>query len=324
MVGAVLVHQERIIGEGFHQAFGQAHAEVNCIGSVKPEDRHLIGRSVLYVSLEPCSHFGKTPPCADLIIREGIPRVVIATSDPNPRVDGRGIAKLRAAGTEVAIHVLKEEAEVLNKRFFTYQKKHRPYVILKWAQSQDGKIAARNFRRTPISNAYTNRVVHKWRSEEMSILVGTNTALFDDPSLTTRLWPGKNPLRLVVDMGLRLPYSLKLFDGTVPTIVFNEFRHEEHLNLSYYQVGRKASLLHQVLNALAVKKIQSVLVEGGAQLLQTFIDEDAWDEARIITNGSFTMGPGLYAPVLKTGKLIATERILSDSIQYYKNPVSAH
>ena len=317
MVGSVLVHDGLIIGEGYHEQYGQAHAEVNCIASVRPEHQHLIEQSTLYVSLEPCAHFGKTPPCADLIVGKNIPRVVIGCRDPFPLVDGKGIEKLQAAGVKVTLGVREEECRALNKRFFTYHTEHRPYVVLKWAQTSDSSIARGNYGRLQISNPMTNRLVHRWRSEEMAILVGTNTALFDDPELTTRLWPGANPIRLVVDMGLRLPASLKLFDGEHPTIVFNKLRHSEHFNLRYYQVTEDVSLVHQVLNALYQLKIQSVLVEGGAALLQSFIDEGVWDEARIITNESLSVANGLPAPRIREAQIRQVEDIATDRIRYY-------
>ena len=317
MVGSVLVHDGVIIGEGYHEQYGQAHAEVNCLASVKPQHQPLIGQSTLYVSLEPCAHFGKTPPCADLIVEKRIPRVVIGCRDPFPLVDGKGIEKLQAAGVEVVLGVLEEACRELNKRFFTFHTEHRPYIVLKWAQTSDGSLANGNYSRLRISHPMTNRLVHRWRSEEMAILVGTNSALFDDPELTTRLWPGANPVRLVVDMGLRLPASLKLFDGEHRTIVFNKLRHSEHFNLLYYQVTDDVSLVHQILNALYQLKIQSVLVEGGAALLQTFIDEGVWDEARIITNETLSVVNGLPAPRIREAQIRHTERIAADRIQCF-------
>ncbi len=263
MVGAVLVHENRIIGEGYHQQYGGPHAEVHCINSVKEADRHLIPQSTIYVSLEPCAHFGKTPPCADLIIEKKIPHVVIGCRDPFKQVDGKGVEKLQAAGIQVTMNVLEQECKTLNKRFITFHKEHRPYIVLKWAQTANGKIAGEaGGERLLISNEFTNRLVHKWRSEEAAILVGTNTALFDDPSLTTRLWKGANPLRLVVDMNLRLPSNLQLFNKQVRTIVFNSLKHEEQENLLYYQVTQDVNLVHQIVNALYQLKVQSVLVEG--------------------------------------------------------------
>lgn len=341
MVGAVLVHDDRIIGEGYHRQFGQAHAEVNCLGSVKEEDRPLIGHSTLYVSLEPCAHFGKTPPCADLIIREKVPRVIVGCRDPFPEVDGKGIEKLLAAGVEVVTGVLEKECIGLNKRFFTFHTKYRPYIQLKWAQTANGKIAGPDGARVFISNEYSNRLTHKWRAEESAILVGTNTALRDNPSLTTRLWTGPDPIRLVIDKELRLPGTLKLFDGQVRTIVFNHLRHDlegyeseergikrripgagDMGKLYYYQLARDASLVQQIAQALYQLKILSVMVEGGAKLLQSFIDEGYWDEARIITNEEMMVPGGISAPVLEEARIREREKLFSDNICYYENTVA--
>jgi diaminohydroxyphosphoribosylaminopyrimidine deaminase/5-amino-6-(5-phosphoribosylamino)uracil reductase len=330
MVGAVLVHHDRIIGEGYHRQYGEAHAEPNCIASVKVEDRHLIEQSTLYVSLEPCAHFGKTPPCADLIVAEKIPKAVIGCRDPFVQVNGKGIEKLKAAGVEVETGILEEECKELNKRFFTFHTQHRPYIILKWAQTLDHKIANENYGRIRISGEYTNRIVHKWRSEEMAIAVGTNTALFDDPELTTRLSPGKDPIRIVVDMHLRLPENLKLFDAKTTTIVFNTRRHNlpfekmsmtelREVGVGYYEVTEEVSLIPQMVHALYSMNIQSVLVEGGSYLLQSFIDEGIWDEARVITNEQLLAGTGLPAPVLKNALLQDSEPVSSDVIRTYKN-----
>ncbi|MBS1917171.1 MAG: bifunctional diaminohydroxyphosphoribosylaminopyrimidine deaminase/5-amino-6-(5-phosphoribosylamino)uracil reductase RibD [Bacteroidetes bacterium] len=318
MVGAVLVNGERIIGEGFHQQYGHAHAEVNCINSVKKEDEGLIPKSTLYVSLEPCAHYGKTPPCADLIIKNKIPKVVIGCRDPFAEVNGKGIEKLLAAGVEVVQDVLEKECIGINKRFFTFYTKHRPYIILKWAESANGTIGSYR-ERVLISNEFSNRIVHKWRSEEASILVGTNTAMIDDPSLNVRLWKGPNPVRLVVDMDLSLPQHLHVFDQQQKTIVFNSIKHEEQNNLLYYQVTHDVNLVHQIVYALYQLKLQSVLVEGGAKLLQSFIDENMWDEARIIRNGELIIDNGISAPHLSEAKLIAEEKIFSDRVSYFSN-----
>jgi len=318
MVGAVLVYHDRIIGEGYHMKYGQAHAEVNCINSVAAADKALVPASTLYVSLEPCAHFGKTPPCADRIIAEKINRVVIGCRDPFKEVNGKGIEKLLAAGTTVIQPVLEAECVELNKRFFTFHTIHRPYIVLKWAQTGNGIIGNDDHSRLMISNAFTNRLVHKWRSEEAAILVGTNTALFDDPSLTTRLWKGNHPVRLVTDMDLRLPASLHLFDGSVRTIVFNSLLHEESNNLLYYQVTREVSLVHQICNALYQLQIQSVLVEGGAQLLQSFIDENMFDEARVITGAAMHDASGIPAPSTSSMQLQETTQLQSDTIRFYK------
>ena len=332
MVGAVLVYKNRIIGEGWHQQYGKAHAEVNCITSVKEEDRIFISQSILYVSLEPCVHFGKTPPCTDLIIQHKISKVVIGCRDPFEAVNGKGIEKLKSAGVNVETGLLEKECKELNKRFFTFHTKQRPYIILKWAQTEDGFISTSltshhqmrdtsgevDNSRLQISNEYSNRLVHKWRSEEASILVGTNTALLDNPELTTRLWPGPSPIRLLVDMDLRLPPSLKLFNRKIKTIVFNIVKQEEQENLIFCQVKKNIPLLPQLLDSLYQFNIQSVMVEGGAKLLQAFIDERCWDEARIITNSTLVINKGLAAPILEEGKKINEEQLLSDTIEMYK------
>lgn len=332
MVGAVLVHEGRIIGEGWHQQYGQPHAEVNCIASVKEEERHLISRSIMYVSLEPCSHYGKTPPCSDLIIQHKIPVVVIGSQDINKQVDGKGIKKLMMAGVEVITGVLQEECVELNKRFFTFHTQHRPYIILKWAQTAGGIMASQlnghtTSDRLLISNEYSNRLVHRWRSEEASILVGTNTALYDDPSLTTRLWDGPSPVRLILDLHLRLPNSLKVFDRKERTIVFNTVKHEEQDNILFYQVTEDVSIVHQVLNALYHLEIQSVLVEGGAQLLQSFIDEGLWDEIRRIENrdnaNHTNISNGLKAPALPDAVKISAQQYFSDIIEIFKKPAES-
>lgn len=319
MVGAVLVYQNTIIGEGYHQQYGQAHAEVNCINSVPVELSLQIKDSTLYVSLEPCAHFGKTPPCADLIIKKQIPRVVIGCRDSFAAVDGKGIDKLKAAGVAVTVGVLEKEALELNKRFFTFHQQQRPYIILKWAQSSDSKIAGPGGRRISISNTLTNRLVHQWRSEEAAIMVGTNTALNDNPALTTRLYTGKNPLRVVIDMELKLPGSLQLLDGTVKTIVFNAQQHNEKGNIIFYKLDATQKIIPQILQALYNMQVQSLIIEGGAQLLQSFINENLWDEARVITNTTLHIGDGINAPVLHQPPLICTENILTDKIQYFSN-----
>lgn len=329
LVGAVLVHGDRIIGEGYHKVYGMAHAEVNCIDSVKPEDRHLISQSTLYVSLEPCAHTGKTPPCSDLIIRCGIPECIIACRDPFEKVNGKGIEKLLAAGIVVKTGILEREAQHLNRRFFTFHTKQRPFVILKWAQSSDriigvqsdpGKSDAKQ--RLLISNEYSNRLVHRWRSEETAILIGTNTARFDNPELTTRWWPGRSPIRLVIDMNLTLPLSLKIFDGSHPSVIFNSTRHREQGNPAYYQFSDDAAGLPlQICNALYRMNIQSVMIEGGARLLQSFIDAGLWDEARVITNSSLmvanTQHKKVAAPNLTGSKKMEETRLLNDILELF-------
>jgi diaminohydroxyphosphoribosylaminopyrimidine deaminase/5-amino-6-(5-phosphoribosylamino)uracil reductase len=319
MVGAVLVHDNKVIGEGYHKLYGHPHAEVNCINSVKDEDKHLVEHSAIYVSLEPCAHFGKTPPCADLLIRHKIPTVVIGCRDPFGQVDGKGIDKLKDAGINVITGILENECKELNKRFFTYHTAKRPYIILKWAQSKNHKIANADYSRVLISNAYSNRLVHKWRSEEAGIMVGTNTALYDDPALNTRQWTGPNPVRLVVDVNLRLPRCLKVFDKQQRTIVFNSLKHEEENNLTFYKISHASSLITEIISACYKLNIQSVLIEGGSKLAQSFVNENLWDEARIIENTQLIIADGLPAPVLSNQHLIHTQTVSTDVVSFYVN-----
>ncbi|HUS01539.1 MAG TPA: bifunctional diaminohydroxyphosphoribosylaminopyrimidine deaminase/5-amino-6-(5-phosphoribosylamino)uracil reductase RibD [Chitinophagaceae bacterium] len=313
MVGAVLVYEEKIIGEGYHQRFGEAHAEVNCINSVTEEDKNLIEKSTLYVSLEPCSHFGKTPPCTDLIIKNKIPKVVIGCKDIYKEVDGKGINKLQEAGIEVITGILEEECAALNKRFFTFHQKQRPYIILKWAESANAKIGADE--RVFITNEYTNCLVHKWRSEEQAILVGKHTALKDDPSLTTRLWPGEDPVRCVMDNNLTLPLWLKIFDRSTPTIVFNFLKDDEEKNIK--RVKLHDGNISTLLTSMYDLQIQSVIVEGGAILLRSFIDAGSWDEARILRNEALTIENGIDAPELKNATLQQQEKYFTDTVSYF-------
>ncbi|MDE3252610.1 MAG: bifunctional diaminohydroxyphosphoribosylaminopyrimidine deaminase/5-amino-6-(5-phosphoribosylamino)uracil reductase RibD [Bacteroidota bacterium] len=316
LVGSVLVYQDRIIGEGYHRQYGEAHAEVNCLQSVADEDQDLIASSTLYVSLEPCAHHGKTPPCSDLIIRKGIKKVVIGCRDPFPEVDGKGIEKLKAAGIAVTTGVLGKESEEINRRFFCWVKKKRPYVIVKWAQSANGKIAGNTDERVRISNDFTNRLVHRWRSEEAAILVGSRTALLDNPALTNRLWTGKQPVRMVLDHSLQLPANLQLFDQQTATLVFNDLKEGKEGNIAYCLLQKDKSTLQQVLQICYERGLQSILVEGGAQLLQHFIREGLWDEARIITNEKLFLAEGLSAPVLPESRQSEIEKLETDSIQY--------
>jgi diaminohydroxyphosphoribosylaminopyrimidine deaminase / 5-amino-6-(5-phosphoribosylamino)uracil reductase len=322
MVGAVLVHEDRIIGEGFHQQYGQAHAEVNCIHSVKKEDQSLISKSTIFVSLEPCAHFGKTPPCADLIIEKKIPKVVIGCRDPFEEVDGKGIEKLKAAGIEVVCGVLEKECTEMNKRFFTFHNKKRPYIILKWAESNNAKIAHIGGERILISNEFSNRLVHKWRAEEAAILVGTNTALKDNPELTTRLWKGPNPIRILIDLELIIPSSFSIFNKEARTIIFNNKKNEEEDNLLFYKLDTKENSIQAIINALYILNLQSVLVEGGSKTLQSFIDSGLWDEARIIQNNGLMIENGPDAPELKHAQWLSNQKIATDTISYYQNSIS--
>ncbi len=298
MVGSVLVHGDRVIGEGYHQEYGGPHAEVNCINSVKPGDQDLISSATLYVSLEPCAHFGKTPPCANLIIEKKIPKVVIACRDPFEAVNGKGIEKLRQANIEVTLGVLGKEAISLNRRFFTFHTQNRPYIILKWAQTADLKIAGAGPDRLFISNEFTNRRVHHWRSEEAAILIGTNTAIRDNPSLNNRLWSGKSPVKLLIDSSLRVSPDAALFQEG-KTIVFNSLKELKNGSIEWQKLDSSQPLLQQILSKAKASNLQSIIVEGGAKLLQSFIDANLWDEARIITNTELIIGPGLAAPIFQ-------------------------
>ena len=318
MVGAVLVHNDLIIGEGYHMKYGEAHAEVNCINSIPGHKKHLIKESTLYVSLEPCNHSGKTPPCSDLIIKEQIPKVIIACKDPFEKVNGSGIEKLKTNGIEIITGLLEKEATWLNRRFFSFHKKQRPYIILKWAQSNNLKIAGEHFRPVKISNEITDRLVHKWRSEEAAIMVGTNTALSDDPSLTTRLWHGHDAVRVVVDSELKLPASLNLFNNLVPTIIINRIKQEEAGNNFFYKYAEHEDVPAATINVLRQHNINSLIIEGGARLLQSFINIGLWDEARVITNKELNINDGMDAPVLENAIPINKEMIRSDEISYYK------
>jgi len=322
MVGAVLVYQDIVIGEGYHRQYGGPHAEVNCLNSVPAHWQHLIPQSTIYVSLEPCAHFGKTPPCADLIIRNNIPKVVVGIRDPFEAVNGKGIEKLQQAGVEVVQSVLEKECRELNKRFFTFHNDKRPYIILKWAQTADGFMAANENKtisqRLLISNAFTNRLVHKWRSEEAAILVGTRTALADDPALTNRLWTGANPVRLVIDKQLKLPGHLRLFNQEAPTIIFNHIKEEKKDNLHYFLLNSDAPFTLQLYRALYQLNLQSVIIEGGPTLLQSFIDSGCYDEIRLIENTSLRIGKGLAAPHFKAAISQPAISLHDDRIHFFQ------
>jgi len=309
-VGCVIVHNDKIIGEGWHQKFGEAHAEVNAVQAVK--DQSLLRESTVYVNLEPCSHFGKTAPCVDLLIKHHVKKVVIANLDTNPLV--QGIKKLKEAGIEVAVNVLEAEGQEVNKRFFTFIEKHRPFIILKWAQTADGFIAQKNFESKWISNEFSRQFVHRWRSEEDAVLVGTRTASHDNPSLTVRDWTGRNPIRIVLDRFLRLDDHLKLFDTKEKTICYNILKTEEHRNLLLVRLDEN-NFLQELVHDLFKKNIQSLMVEGGAQTLQLFIDAHLWDEARVFTS-TRSFGDGIKAPAMK-GRLVTQQNIESDRLEYF-------
>jgi len=314
LVGAVITFENKIIGEAWHQKFGENHAEVNAVLSVKNQD--LLSKSTIYVSLEPCSHFGKTPPCADLLIEKKFKRVVIANQDPNPKVAGRGVEKLKNAGIEVKTEVLKKEGYFLNRRFFTFFKKKRPYVILKWAETQDGFIARENFDSKWISNRLSRTLVHRWRAEEDAILVGTNTAKYDNPKLNVRLWKGKNPLRIVLDKDLILPQDLKLFNNSTPTICYSERDKKSDKEKLQFIKLNSIKNLESILNDLCKKNIQSLIVEGGAAVLNSFIKQNLWDEARIFKSPQM-FGKGISSPKLQ-GKSIFFTKIGEDLLNIIK------
>lgn len=321
MVGCVIAHDGKIIGEGFTSPYGGPHAEVNAINSV--EDKSVLSQASLYVTLEPCSHYGKTPPCADLITKHNIPEVFIGLKDPHDKVAGKGIQKLEEAGCKVTVGILEKECREHHKRFLTYQEKKRPYIILKWAETQDGFMAPDKTLRGPdpepywITNPYSKQLVHQWRSEEQAILVGTNTVLEDNPKLNTRDWAGKNPIRIVLDKNLRVGPEFHVLDGSVKTIVLTQQSDATKYidGVAYEVLDFNRPLAQQICEVLHKQSISSVIVEGGAKTLQTFIDEGLWDEARIFT-GAIRFGNGIAAPKLNA-VLQHRETILSDILSIY-------
>ncbi len=318
MVGAVLVHEGRIIGEGYHQRFGGPHAEVLAIRSVKPEDEHLISESTIYVNLEPCSHHGKTPPCADLLIEKRIKRVVIANTDPNPVVAGRGIKKLRDAGIEVITDVLEAKGNFLNRRFFTFHKHKRPYIILKWAQSADGFFTKDNQTQHWITGDLSRRLVHRWRNEEQAILVGYRTVLADDPELTVRLWqPQHQPLRIVLDRDNTLPETSKVFNEAASTLLLSA-KNRPDLPVQQLIGPWKDGLPVQLFPILFERNIQSIIIEGGVATLNVFINQGLWDEARVFT-GPEHFVQGITAPRLPIAPN-NTETIGTDRLDTYYKP----
>jgi diaminohydroxyphosphoribosylaminopyrimidine deaminase/5-amino-6-(5-phosphoribosylamino)uracil reductase len=325
MVGAVIVCDDRIIGEGYHQRYGQAHAEVNAVNMVIEKYNNaeeLLKRSTIYVTLEPCAHYGKTPPCADLLIKYRMRHVVIGCRDPFEQVNGKGIEKLNQAGIEVTTGVLEQECLDVNKRFFTRVKKHRPYIILKWAQTQDGFFAPGDGTQHWITGPEARRLVHKWRSEEDAILVGKNTAMIDNPQLNVRLWKGRPPKRIVIDRRLELSSNLHLFDQSVETIIFNEVKTDLIDNLKYIALEDFDRFVPQyILYQLYLQDIQSVIIEGGAHTLNTFIEANLWDEARIF-KGASVLAKGIKAPQI-TGIIAEEIPVGADRLQIiHNNPVN--
>ncbi|SDD86833.1 bifunctional diaminohydroxyphosphoribosylaminopyrimidine deaminase/5-amino-6-(5-phosphoribosylamino)uracil reductase RibD [Niabella drilacis] len=318
MVGAVLVYKDRVIGEGYHQRYGEAHAEVHCINQALEQYPGLIEKATLYVSLEPCAHYGKTPPCADLIIRHKIPRVVVGCRDRFEEVNGKGIERLRNAGVEVVEQIATQEAITLNKRFFTFHGLKRPYIILKWAQTRDGIMASPDGERLRITHPVTNRLVHRWRSEEAAIMVGAATAVKDDPLLDRRHWFGKAPLKIVVAASGDLPDDLKLLHSGSAAWVFNRKEEKKGAQTEWIKITA-GDLVTGMLDVLFQRQVQSVFVEGGRRLLQSFIDAGLWDEARVITNTEMIAGGGLSAPSLQGQVLLQTTKIGADEITVYKH-----
>nr|WP_198999845.1 bifunctional diaminohydroxyphosphoribosylaminopyrimidine deaminase/5-amino-6-(5-phosphoribosylamino)uracil reductase RibD [Flavobacterium sp. ASV13] len=321
MVGSVIVYEGKIIGEGWHKKAGEPHAEVNAVRSVK--DKTLLKKATIYVSLEPCSHFGKTPPCCDLIIANEIPNVVVGTVDPNEKVAGNGIKKLIAAGANVTVGILEKECNELNKRFFTFHQKKRPYIILKWAESQDGFLAPEketNQERKPvwITNTYSRQLVHKWRSEEQAILAGTQTVIDDNPKLNTRDWSGNNPARVVLDQNNRISKDSFIFDNSVKTIVFTKSETAISTENTIFElIDFNQNIIPQILTVLYQNQIQSVIIEGGLQTLQTFIDQNLWDEARIFV-GKTIFKKGIQAPIIQK-KNVTRTYIQSDELINIRN-----
>lgn len=315
MVGSLIVHNDVIIGEGWHKKAGEPHAEVNAINSVK--DKSLLQKATIYVSLEPCSHFGKTPPCCDLIIKNKIPNVIIGSVDPNIKVAGNGIKKLIEAGANVTVGVLETECYDLNKRFFTFHQKKRPYIILKWAETKDGFIAPiEKLEQKPvwITNPYSRQLVHKWRTEEQSILVGTQTVIDDNPKLDARDWFGNNPIRLVIDQNNRITKNSHIFDNQTKTIIFSKIKTEiVEENTIFEVIDFEQNIAQQIIVILYKYQIQSVIIEGGKQTLQTFIGANLWDEARIfVGNSRFNTGTKAPKLVLKDFErhIIDTDELL--------------
>jgi diaminohydroxyphosphoribosylaminopyrimidine deaminase / 5-amino-6-(5-phosphoribosylamino)uracil reductase len=315
MVGSVIVYNGQIIGEGWHKKSGEPHAEVNAIRSVK--DRSLLDKATIYVSLEPCSHFGKTPPCCDLIIENKIPNIVIGTVDSNIKVAGKGIKRLREAGANVIVGVLENECYELNQRFFTFHEKKRPFIILKWAQTQNGFIAPLEKKEQKpvwITNSYSRQLVHKWRTEEQAILVGTQTVIDDNPQLNARDWDGNNPIRIVIDQNNRIPRTSYVFDNQAKTILFSKNKTlVSSENCIFEVIDFQQNIAQQIIDKLYEHQIQSLIIEGGAQTLQTFIEANLWDEARIFT-GNIEFGNGIKAPILNQipykKEEIATDELL--------------
>jgi diaminohydroxyphosphoribosylaminopyrimidine deaminase/5-amino-6-(5-phosphoribosylamino)uracil reductase len=318
MVGAVLCHEGRIIGQGYHQQFGGPHAEVNCFESVQPADEALIQASTLYVTLEPCSHFGKTPPCAELLIRKGVGRVVVAAIDPNEKVRGQGMNKLKAAGIHVEQGILEKEAIDLNCRFFTSHLKRRPYVTLKWAETANGYMGTGTSERLFISGPATNKMVHEWRAAEDAILIGAGTAVLDNPLLTVRLTAGRSPLRIILQTSRPLSQQLNMFQDGLPVVVINAEKEGVESNITYVKLNLEQGP-EPLMTWLHKNNLQGLMVEGGRNTLQYFLKYDCWDEIRIIKSNRPFSGEGIRSPELPLNVIISQDiQIYTDTITTYK------
>jgi diaminohydroxyphosphoribosylaminopyrimidine deaminase/5-amino-6-(5-phosphoribosylamino)uracil reductase len=322
MVGCVIVVANKIIAEGYHKKFGEAHAEVNAVNAVLadyPKDgESLLSKATVYVNLEPCAHFGKTPPCADLLVRHGVKKVVIGNKDPFTDVDGKGIEKLKAAGIEVISGVLEKECTEFNRRFFTRVVEQRPYIVLKWAETANGYFAPKNTLQEWISGPLAKKLVHKWRTEEDAILIGKYTAIYDNPQLSSREWQGKNPVRIVIDKKLQVPIDHNVFNDVSKTIIFNEVKTVVKNNIHYIQMEDMQYYLPQkIAFQLYLMDIQSVIIEGGANLLSQFISAGLWDEARVF-NSSTSWEEGIPAPRVQ-GVIAAQMSVGNDRLRVYKN-----
>lgn len=324
LVGCVIVSGGKIIGEGYHQQFGQAHAEVNAVHAVLDNYGEaaaaLLKSATVYVSLEPCAHFGKTPPCADLLVRHGVKKVVICNRDPFPDVDGKGIDKLQYAGIKVVSGVLEQEGLYLNRRFFTRIAQQRPYIILKWARTANGFFAPKNSVQQWISGPLAKKLVHKWRTEEDAVLIGKQTAIADNPQLSAREWPGRNPVRIVIDRNLQSTTDLHVYDNTVKTLIFNEQKTDVNGNTHFVEMEDMQYYLPQkIAYQLYLMDIQSVIIEGGANILNQFISSGLWDEARVF-HSSARWDTGILSPQIN-GKIKSSESIDQDQLTIYENTI---
>jgi diaminohydroxyphosphoribosylaminopyrimidine deaminase/5-amino-6-(5-phosphoribosylamino)uracil reductase len=317
MVGCVVVQDGEIIGEGWHQEYGGSHAEVNALNNVFDQDK--IKGSEVYVTLEPCAHQGKTPPCADLLVKHNVKAVYISNLDINPLVAGKGIQKLKDADIMVTLGICEDEGNIINKRFFTYHLLKRPYIILKWAQTIDRFIARKNFDSKWISNVHSRQLVHKWRVEEDAVMVGANTGVYDNPKLNVRDWEGniRQPVRLAVDPNLKIPNNHALCDRSQTTIIYNHIKSTSQNNLELIKL-KKENFIEEIMSDLYKKKIQSIIVEGGSYLINSLISRNLWDEARIFVSDK-TFGDGIKAPELYQAELMDKQKIFDDEILYFKH-----